>query len=138
MSARKRVTATEGDTVWPANASRPRRARRSGSETIRPGTWAAPAKPAMAAAPGALDVMRDRLKHQHQESQSRQKRQNQLAKLNEALRGVDVWGLPPNSQGLATLQLLNIQEIDKLSLQGGRLAEFLPRRPAEGARWLYA
>lgn len=35
----------------------------------------------------ALDVMRDRLKHQHQESQARQKRQNQLAKLNEALRG---------------------------------------------------
>ena len=35
----------------------------------------------------ALDVMRDRLKQQHQDNQSRQKRQNQLAKLNEALRG---------------------------------------------------
>ena len=36
---------------------------------------------------GALDRMRDRLKEQHEESQSRQKRQNQIAQLNETLRG---------------------------------------------------
>ncbi|HVL00130.1 MAG TPA: response regulator [Dongiaceae bacterium] len=35
----------------------------------------------------ALEQMRDRLKHQSHDNQARQKRQNQLAKLNEALRG---------------------------------------------------
>ena len=33
-------------------------------------------------------------------------------------RGVDVWGLPPNSQGLSTLQLLNIMEQFDLKAMG--------------------
>jgi len=33
-----------------------------------------------------------------------------VAPIRTSYRGVDVWGLPPNSQGLSTLQLLNIVE----------------------------
>ncbi|HEY9217609.1 MAG TPA: gamma-glutamyltransferase family protein, partial [Phenylobacterium sp.] len=33
-------------------------------------------------------------------------------------RGVDVWGLPPNSQGIATLQLMNIMEAFDLKAMG--------------------
>lgn len=36
---------------------------------------------------GALDIMRGRLKEQYEENESRQKRQSQLARLNEVLRG---------------------------------------------------
>ena len=32
------------------------------------------------------------------------------AALRSSYRGVDVWGLPPNSQGLSTLQMLNMLE----------------------------
>src|SRR6185503_17360121 len=37
-------------------------------------------------------------------------------------RGVDVWGLPPNSQGLSTLQLLNIIETFDVTALGFQTA----------------
>ncbi len=43
-------------------------------------------------------------------------------------RGVDVWGLPPNSQGLVTLQMLNIMETFDLRAMGFQSTASLHRQ----------
>ena len=42
-------------------------------------------------------------------------------------RGYDVWELPPNSQGIAALQMLNILEGYDLEAHGPRLGRLLAR-----------